>query len=340
MHGGTPFFAAEAVAASNHTVWTLTRDPEFADEHGIFGFTVEAYGAVVLLTCLLTSIPAGITVVGSAILADTGVWKPKWLHRSWATQSDAYRLLLQEIYSAHPVRFYNCCVGAMAIAMQALVLLLIGMHLFGWGSAQGQHTEYIRLPGDDAPVLGLEGRCVAFLIVSIRILQGDTKRDWKMMRYAAEHPGPLAGNACAFAIGTIGCTMGLTNACLGAVLIVRAESILKVLTTFAGLAYLFDIDNWFVNLFELDSNDLKWLEPLPPDGSPCPIKQYNLLAVNDPEAPDGAHHAPRLSASLLTITRKVIFFGIYPAVFFYLFLFWIPARSMPRDTRAAPGGDL
>lgn len=315
----------------NKTIYVLTRDPEFAEDHGVGDFTLEAYGSVVLLMGCLLAVPAAATWWGSFLLRHTGVWKPKWMHRSWASQADAYRLLLQEIYAAGPARPKNVLVGGGAIATQALVLLLIALHLFGFWSKH-THTEFYRLAADDAPILGLGGRCVAFLIVSVRIVQsGDFKRDYKMMRYAAEHPGPLAGNACAFAIATCGVAMGLANACLGAVLIVRADSILHVMTSFAGLAYIFDIDDWVVKLFELESNDLKWLDCEPSDAK----HQYAPVLSEDPE--EEAHHPQlRTTPSVLTVARKAIFFGVYPAVFTYLFLFWIPARSMPKAAAASP----
>ena len=55
---------------------------------------------------------------------------------------DAYRLLLQEIYSAHPARVRPLLVGSGAIAMQLLVLLTIAQHLCGFRSLRGSHWAY------------------------------------------------------------------------------------------------------------------------------------------------------------------------------------------------------
>ena len=190
--------------------------------------------------------------------------------------------------------------------MQALVLITIGQHLCGFRSSRGAHWGYLRLDPKDAPGLSLQGRCLAFVMVGVQILQGDTKRDFTILRYASQHPGGLLGNACAFLLGLIGCSIGVCNVILGAVLIVRSESVLKVLTSFAGLAYLAKIDNWFCNLFDLDSNDLRWLGTAARCGAPA-------------QGHRTAH-----------VQLRVVAWVVYPGVFAYIFFVWIPLRSVPR----------
>ena len=108
-------------------------------------------------------------------------------------------------------------------------------------------------------------------MVGVQILQGDTKRDFTILRYASQHPGGLLGNACAFLLGLIGCSIGVCNVHIRC----RVDCTLRkctksrwARTSFAGLAYLAKIDNWFCNLFDLGlswgfryGNDLRWLEP-------------------------------------------------------------------------------
>ena len=286
--------------------WLLTQSPEFADEHDLVQFVGEAYGAVLVSLVLLCGVPAALACLGSYLQDHADAWRPHWMTERWAKTSDAYRLLLQEIYGGKRARIPRVLVGSGAIAVQALVLITIGIHLCGFRSKRGAHWGYLRLDKKDAPELSLQGRCLAFVMVGVQILQGDTKRDFTILRYAAQHPGGLLGNACAFLLGLIGCVIGLCNVILGAVLIVRSTSVLNVLTSFAGLAYLAEIDNWFCHLFAMDSNDLRWLKPLL-----------------------GAAHPPK-AAGPLAILRRLIVWGVYPAVFGYLLFVWIPTRSVPR----------
>ena len=295
----------DAMLHGNAT-WLLTKSPEFADEHDLVGFVSEAYGSVAIGLLVLCCVPLCLSLVGSYLQDHADAWRPHWMKESWANTSDAYRLLLQEIYGGRRARIGRVLVGSGAIAMQALVLITIGQHLCGFRSSRGAHWGYLRLDPKDAPGLSLQGRCLAFVMVGVQILQGDTKRDFTILRYASQHPGGLLGNACAFLLGLIGCSIGVCNVILGAVLIVRSESVLKVLTSFAGLAYLAKIDNWFCNLFDLDSNDLRWLEP-------------RL----------GAAHPPK-DSGLLTMLRRVVAWVVYPGVFAYIFFVWIPMRSVPR----------
>ena len=289
-----------------NATWLLTKSPEFADEHDLVKFVSEAYGSVAIGLLVLCCVPLSLSLVGSYLQDHADAWRPHWMKESWANTSDAYRLLLQEIYGGRRARIGRVLVGSGAIAMQALVLITIGQHLCGFRSSRGAHWGYLRLDPKDAPGLSLQGRCLAFVMVGVQILQGDTKRDFTILRYASQHPGGLLGNACAFLLGIIGCSIGVCNVILGAVLIVRSESVLKVLTSFAGLAYLAKIDNWFCNLFDLDSNDLRWLEP-------------RL----------GAAHPPK-DTGLLTQLRRVVAWVVYPGVFAYIFFVWIPLRSVPR----------
>jgi hypothetical protein len=289
-----------------NATWLLTKSPEFADEHDLFKFVSEAYGSVAIGLLVLCCVPLSLSLVGSYLQDHADAWRPHWMKESWANTSDAYRLLLQEIYGGRRARIGRVLVGSGAIAMQALVLITIGQHLCGFRSSRGAHWGYLRLDPKDAPGLSLQGRCLAFVMVGVQILQGDTKRDFTILRYASQHPGGLLGNACAFLLGVIGCSIGVCNVILGAVLIVRSESVLKVLTSFAGLAYLAKIDNWFCNLFDLDSNDLRWLEP-------------RL----------GAAHPPK-DSGLLTLLRRMVAWVVYPGVFAYIFFVWIPLRSVPR----------
>ena len=60
---------------------------------------------------------------------DRRFYSPPWMCPAWAAESDAYKLLFQEIYSAHDVRMSRLVVGGGAIAMQALVLILVLRHL-------------------------------------------------------------------------------------------------------------------------------------------------------------------------------------------------------------------
>ena len=295
----------DAMLHGNAT-WLLTKSPEFADEHDLVQFVSEAYGSVAIGLLVLCCVPLCLSLVGSYLQDHADAWRPHWMKESWANTSDAYRLLLQEIYGGRRARIGRVLVGSGAIAMQALVLITIGQHLCGFRSSRGAHWGYLRLDPKDAPGLSLQGRCLAFVMVGVQILQGDTKRDFTILRYASQHPGGLLGNACAFLLGIIGCSIGVCNVILGAVLIVRSESVLKVLTSFAGLAYLAKIDNWFCNLFDLDSNDLRWLEP-------------RL----------GAAHPPK-DSGLLTQLRRVVAWVVYPGVFAYIFFVWIPMRSVPR----------
>ena len=48
-------------AMLNKTIYVLTRDPEFAEDHGVGDFTLEAYGSVVLLMGCLLAVPAAAT---------------------------------------------------------------------------------------------------------------------------------------------------------------------------------------------------------------------------------------------------------------------------------------
>ena len=43
-------------------------------------------------------------------------------------------------------------------------------------------------------------------------------------------------------------------------MIVKAGDLISSMVAFAGYGLIMDIDNWFVNLFELDSHDLRWLD--------------------------------------------------------------------------------
>ena len=99
---------------------------------------------------------------------------------------------------------------------------------------------------------------------------------------------------------------------------------LQVLTTFAGLSFIRDIHNWFLTLFELGAHDLGWLE-VPAAG-------------RDAEEPAEAKYATLRRKSLardsgqtsvLDLLRKAIFFVLYLAFFGWIWLYWIPSRSIP-----------
>mmetsp|Transcript_20968 Transcript_20968/g.62548 ORF Transcript_20968/g.62548 Transcript_20968/m.62548 type:complete len:318 (-) Transcript_20968:44-997(-) len=316
---------------AHETLYLMT----VSEDVDVLAFMAQSYGRCMLTFALLAFLPALLALAASRIMRrDRRFFSPSWMCPAWAAESDAYKLLFQEIYSAHDVRLWRVAVGAGAIAMQALVMLLILLHLH-------KKMIYSRLsPDDKMPFLFLEGRCVAFAMMACRILQGDTRRDLKMMRYAAKHPGPVAGNACAFAIAGLGALIGLVNASLGAVLIVRAPDLLVTLTTFAGLGFIMEIDNWFVNVFELSSNDLHWLEKeafdafdLNHDGVISP-EEFKACVEQGAEA--RVEGVPRVSKSqrrtgfnVLAALRSLIFFGVYPAVLGYLWLYYIPDRSIP-----------
>ena len=206
------------------------------------------------------------------------------MKESWANTSDAYRLLLQEIYGGRRARIGRVLVGSGAIAMQALVLITIGQHLCGFRSSRGAHWGYLRLDPKDAPGLSLQGRCLAFVMVGVQILQGDTQKvvlkvltsfrftylyNWFCNLFEIRKPTPgwvvgqwwrvvrfayISSSDWMFDRGFV------QRNILGAdvVLIVRSESVLKVhrdliCRSSPSLARLAKIDNWFCNLFDLDS---------------------------------------------------------------------------------------
>ena len=311
--------------ATSTSLWSLTRADDYNQEDSLFAFVGRAYANCLLCYVLFAALPASLTFLGAHFHRGCAPWAPAWMTADWASEaSDSYKVLFQEIYSSRPARPWRVAVGSGAIALQAMVMALIVLHLHGFLSRKGAHYDFVRLASDDAPGLSMEGRCLAFVMVSIKILQGDTKRDYKVMKYAASHPGCLSTNACAFLLAVIGCAIGLANAALGAVLIVRSANMLQVLTTFAGLSFIMDIDNWFVTLFELDAHDLGWLE-VPAAG-------------RDAEEPAEAKYATLRRKSLardsgqtsvLDLLRKAIFFVLYPAFFGWIWLYWIPSRSIP-----------
>mmetsp|Transcript_19263 Transcript_19263/g.59296 ORF Transcript_19263/g.59296 Transcript_19263/m.59296 type:complete len:322 (+) Transcript_19263:171-1136(+) len=315
-------------------LYLMTKSQE---EAALISYVAPAYGQALLEFGLLLLVPAILAYVGAALMrGDRRFYSPPWMCPAWAAESDAYKLLFQEIYSAHDVRMSRLVVGGGAIAMQALVLILVLRHLH-------HKMVFSRIPAEK-PILALEGRCVAFVMMTVRVIQGDTRRDLKMMRYAAEHPGPVLGNFCAFAIASIGSAIGLINIALGAVLIVKAPDLLTAMMSFAGLGFIMDIDNWFVNLFELSSNDLKWLEKeafdyfdLNKDGV---IDPEEFAAALERGSEDNARVAPsppaqpplappNAGSKALLATRALVFFFLYPVVFAYLWLWWIPGRSVP-----------
>ena len=64
-----------------------------------------------------------------------------------------------------------------------------------------------RVSPDDRPVLAFMGRCVAFAVMTIKILQGDVRRDLDVPRRA----GDFLGNTCAFLVATLGDEIGLVH---------------------------------------------------------------------------------------------------------------------------------
>ena len=117
----------DAMLHGNAT-WLLTKSPEFADEHDLVGFVSEAYGSVAIGLLVLCCVPLSLSLVGSYLQDHADAWRPHWMKESWANTSDAYRLLLQEIYGGRRARIGRVLVGSGAIAMQALERREVGDH--------------------------------------------------------------------------------------------------------------------------------------------------------------------------------------------------------------------
>lgn len=219
---------------------------------------------------------------------------------------------------------------------------------------------FSRVSPDNQPVLAFMGRCIAFAIMIIKILQGDVRRDFKMSRFAATLPGDFMGNTCAFLVAILGAVIGLIDIALGAVLIVRAGDLISSMVAFAGYGLIMDIDNWFVNLSELDSHDLRWLDTesfayldinhdgvITPDELAQRVEEGGLSATKAPSTP--ATESSRLAMTVpgscprepvtpelpeprncLVALRLGIFYVLYPAVIAYLWFYYIPTRSIPK----------
>ena len=87
-----------------NATWLLTKSPEFADEHDLVKFVSEAYGSVAIGLLVLCCVPLCLSLVGSYLQDHADAWRPHWMKESWANTSDAYRLLLQEIYGGRRAR--------------------------------------------------------------------------------------------------------------------------------------------------------------------------------------------------------------------------------------------
>ena len=122
---------------------------------------------------------------------------------------------------------------------------------------------------------------------------------------ANAYPGDFLGNTCAFLVATLGATIGLVDIGLGAVLIVKAGDLISSMVAFAGYGLIMDIDNWFVNLFELDSHDLRWLDEesfayldinhdgvITPDEIARRIEEGGLSAAPTPSTTDATEASP------------------------------------------------
>ena len=173
------------------------------------------------------------------------------------------------------------------------------------------------------------------------------------------------GNTCAFLVATLGATIGLVDIGLGAVLIVKAGDLISSMVAFAGYGLIMDIDNWFVNLFELNSHDLRWLDEesfayldinhdgvIMPDELAQRVEEGGLSAAPtpsteateaspfkrltgyfskapEPVTPETTKPTPE-PCSCLVALRLGIFFVLYPAVISYLWFYYIPTRSIPK----------
>ncbi|KAH8066312.1 sulfuric ester hydrolase [Aureococcus anophagefferens] len=305
--------------ATSTSLWSLTRADDYNQEDSLFGFVGRAYANCLLCYLLFAALPASLTFLGAHFHRGCAPWAPAWMTADWASEASDSTRSSSRRSTAAPAA--GRCRRRRAIALQAMVMALIVLHLHGFLSRKGAHYDFVRLASDDAPGLSMEGRCLAAM-VSIKILQGDTKRDYKVMKYAASHPGCLSTNACAFLLAVIGCAIGLANAGRGAHR--RSANMLQVLTTFAGLSFIMDIDNWFVTLFELDAHDLGWLEvPAGRDAEEPAEAEYATLRRKSLARDSG-------QTSALDLLRKAIFFVLYPAFFGWIWLYWIPSRSIVR----------
>ena len=94
-----------------NATWLLTKSPEFADEHDLVKFVSEAYGSVAIGLLVLCCVPLSLSLVGSYLQDHADAWRPHWMKESWANTSDAYRLLLQEIYGGRRARIGRVLVG-------------------------------------------------------------------------------------------------------------------------------------------------------------------------------------------------------------------------------------
>ena len=105
----------------------MTKDSEMT-----LSFIADAYGRCLGLFVLLLLAPALLTFVGGKLLRRRSMhYKPPWMCPAWASESDAYKLLFQEIYATQPIRLTRVVVGSGAIAMQSMVLLLVFWTLHG-----------------------------------------------------------------------------------------------------------------------------------------------------------------------------------------------------------------
>ncbi len=161
----------------------MTKDSEMT-----LSFIADAYGRCLGLFVLLLLAPALLTFVGGKLLRRRSMhYKPPWMCPAWASESDAYKLLFQEIYATQPIRLTRVVVGSGAIAMQSMVLLLVFWTLHGKMVAARAETDFTarrlsmawpcgstgrfaqvfsRVSPDDRPVRAFMGRCVAFAVMT------------------------------------------------------------------------------------------------------------------------------------------------------------------------------